>query len=107
MERTIEAGGRRFQLWALRFDNGNFVSVTEGGARLGSMEVSMAASVPKPITTTIIPSKNNSVFIRLVAEKISTTTRGISIVSVNVSGEIGTDPARKIIAAIAEMIRNV
>lgn len=90
----------------LRFENGNFVSVTEGNTKIGSLVVSLATG-PAPVTTTVIPAKTESIFMKLTAEKISSTVQGIAIVSVNVKKEIDVSSARAVISAITEMIRNV
>ena len=106
LKETVDAEGRSFEVQVLRFENGSFVSVTEGGARIGSVTASLAAG-PRPVTTAVIPEKTEPLFIRLVAEKISSATRGIAIVSVSVRGEIGVGPAREIMGRLAEMTRNV
>ena len=105
-KKTIKVENRRFQIQILRFENGNFVSVTEGAERIGSMTVSLAMG-PKPVTTTVIPSRTESSFIKLAAEKISSSVHGIAIVSVNVQGQIDINSAKAILAEITEMIRNV
>ena len=58
-----------------------FISVSEGSNKIGSMVASMATG-PTPITTTIIPSRTESLFLKIVsAERISTRMRGIALVS--------------------------
>ena len=106
LTRTVDVRDRRFLIRVLRFENGNFVSVTEGADRIGSMMVSLAAG-PRPVTTTVIPAKTGSAFVKLVAEKVSTTVQGIAVVSVNVGAEIDVGSAKAIMSAIAEMVRNV
>ena len=105
-KKTVDVGNRKFQVQVLGFENGNFVSVTEDDEKIGSMVVSLATG-PKPVTTTVIPSKTESLFIKLTAEKISTTVHGIAIVSVYVKNEIDTESAKAIMNEITEMIRNV
>ena len=46
----------------LRFDNGSFVSITEGQEKIGGMLASIATE-PVPSTTTIIPPKSESIFL--------------------------------------------
>ena len=69
-----------------KFENGYFVSVTEGNNKLGSMVISLASG-PTPVTTTIIPSKTESLFLKLVAEQISVRKKGIVLVSTFVQKE--------------------
>lgn len=95
--------GRSFSLQILKFENGYFVSVTEGNEKLGSMVVSMGTG-PKPITTTVIPARNESLFLQLTAERISTKMSGIAIVSCFIQNEMKTDTAKAIMSEIMEMI---
>lgn len=90
----------------LKFENGSFVSVSEGQNKLGSMAVSLGSG-PAPITTTVIPAKTDSLFLKLTAERISTTNRGISIMSSNMEQEIGSDVAKVLMTEITGMVRNV
>ena len=106
LKKTVDVEGRTFQVQVLRFENGNFVSVTEGNEKIGSMVVSLATG-PKPVTTTVIPARTESFFIKLAAEKISSAIWGIAIVSVSVQREIDVSSAKAIMREITEMIRNV
>ena len=90
----------------LKFDNGNFISISEGPPSLGSMVVSLSSG-PAPITTTVIPTKTDALFLKLTAERISTMTKGISVISSNLKSELKTDTAKTLMAEIVEMVRNV
>ena len=90
----------------LKFDNGSFVSISEGSANLGSMVVSLSTGLT-PITTTVIPAKTDSLFLKLTAERISTMSKGIAIVSTNVKNELKSDTAKILMTEIMEMVRNV
>ncbi|HUU48931.1 MAG TPA: proteasome assembly chaperone 4 [Nitrosopumilaceae archaeon] len=104
-EKTIELGGRSFFLQILKFENGYFVSITEGSSKLGSMVVSLSTG-QNPVTTTVIPSKSDSLFLKLVAETISARTRGIAIVSTYVQKELDADTAKVLMTEIIEIIQN-
>ena len=104
-EKTVNLETRNFSLKVLKFENGCFVSVTEGNSKLGSMVVSLATG-QNPITTTVIPSKLNSLFLKLTAERISTQMRGISIVSAYVQKELDPDTAKVLMTEIIEIIQN-
>lgn len=97
--------GRSFSLHIQKFENGYFVSVSEGPSRIGSMVVSLASG-PTPVTTTIIPSKTESLFLKLTAERISTRVKGIAIVSSFVQKELETNTAKALMSEIMEMIEN-
>ena len=58
----VDLESRNFSLQIQKFENGYFISVTEGSNKLGSMVVSLATG-PTPITTTIIPSRSESLFL--------------------------------------------
>ncbi|ABK78347.1 hypothetical protein CENSYa_1736 [Cenarchaeum symbiosum A] len=104
-EESVEAGGRSFLIRLLRFDNGSFVAVSEGGARLGSLAVALDAG-PSPVATTVIPAKFGAFFLRLAAQRISSATRGISIVSAGVQNELGTDVMKALMEGIMKMVRD-
>jgi len=104
-EKTIDLGSRSFSLKILKFENGCFVSVTEGSSKLGSMVVSLATG-QNPVTTTVIPSKSESLFLKLVAERISTRMQGIAVVSTFVQKELDPDTAKVLMTEIIEIIQN-
>jgi len=104
-EKTVNLGTRSFSLKVLKFENGCFVSVTEGSSKLGSMVVSLTAG-QNPITTTVIPSKSESLFLKLTAERISARMHGIAIVSTYVQKELDPDTAKVLMTEIIEIIQN-
>jgi hypothetical protein len=104
-EKTVDLGSRNFSLQILKFENGCFVSVTEGSCKLGSMVVSLTTG-QNPITTTVIPSKSESLFLKLIAERISTRMHGIAIVSTFVQKELDPDTAKVLMTEIIEIIQN-
>ena len=104
-QKTVALESRTFSLRILKFANGYFVSVSEGGDRLGSMVASMSAG-PTPATTTVIPSRSESLFLRLTAERISARMRGIAIVSSFVQKELGPQTAKNLMTEIMDMIQN-
>lgn len=69
------------------------------------MVVSMATG-PTPITTTVIPSKSESLFLKLTAERISTRMHGIVLVSAFVQKELEPDTAKALISEIMEVVDN-
>ena len=90
----------------LKFENGNFVSVSEGVEKLGSLVVSLSTG-PTPVTTTVIPARTDSLFLKLTAERISTSTKGIAIVSAFIEKELNPETAKVIMSNITEMIQNI
>ena len=104
-EKTIDLGSRSFSLKIIKFENGCFVSISEGSPKIGSMVVSLSTG-QNPITTTVIPSKSESLFLKLTAERISTRMRGIAIVSTYVQKELDPDTAKVLMTEIIEIIQN-
>ena len=98
-------GSRSFSLQILKFENGYFVSVTEGTSKIGSMVVSLTIG-QNPITTTVIPSRSESLFLKLTAEKLSAKIRGIAIVSSYIQRELDPEAAKVLMSEIMEIIEN-
>ena len=99
--RSVQAGDRKFLVEVVRFGNGIFVSVTEGERRLGAVEASLPGSAG-PVSTTVIPSHSGSPFVRLIAEKASQQTGGISLASVGTK-ELDDASARAVAIAVTEL----
>ena len=103
-QKTIDVGDRKFFLNLLSFENGNFVSISEGRQKIGSMVVSIGSG-PAATTATVIPAKTDSLFLKLTAEKISTTIKGIGIVSLYAERELGNETAKILMGEIMEMVQ--
>ena len=101
----VNLESRNFSLNIQKFQNGYFISVTEGVNNIGSMVVSLATG-PRPITTTIIPSRSEELFLKLVAEQISTRMHGIALVSVFVQKKLEPSTAKGLMTKIMDMIEN-
>ncbi len=103
-KKTVNVGDRSFVVQMISFENGNFLSVTEGVQKIGSMVVSLGSG-PTTTTATVIPAKTDSIFLKLTAEKISSFVKGIGIVSVYVNRELGNEVAKILMGEIMEMVR--
>ena len=104
-QKVVNLESRTFFLQIHKFENGYFISVTEGTNKIGSMVVSLATG-PTPITTTIIPSRTESIFQKLIAEQISTRMRGIALVSTFTQKELEPNTAKALMSEIMEMVDN-
>ena len=104
-QKVVNLESRTFFLQIHKFENGYFISVTEGTNKIGSMVVSLATG-PTPITTTIIPSRTESIFLKLIAERISTRMRGIALVSAFTQKELDPNTAKALMSEIMEMVDN-
>ena len=105
LERIVKTSDRTFTIRTLQFDNGYFVSISEGIDQLGSLVVSLAAG-PTPVTTSVIPSRSDSIFLRLVSERLSTQVRGIALVSLYTQKELDPGIAQNLMSEIVEMIQS-
>ena len=105
IQKTIDVGDRRFVVELVSFENGIFVSISEGSKKLGSMVVSISTG-PAPTTATVIPAKTDSLFLKLMAERISTRLKGISIVSLFANKELGNETAKILMSQIIELMKN-
>ncbi|MCH2405396.1 MAG: hypothetical protein MK200_04310 [Nitrosopumilus sp.] len=103
--KVVNLESRTFFLQIQKFENGYFISITEGTNKIGSMVISLATG-PKPITTTIIPSRTESIFLKLIAERISTRMRGIALVSTFTQKELEPNTAKALMSEIMEMVDN-
>ncbi len=101
----VNLESRSFSLQIQKFENGYFISISESSNKLGSMVVSLATG-PTPITTTIIPSRSESLFLKLIAERISTRMRGIALVSTFIQKQLEPDTAKALMSEIMDMIEN-
>ena len=68
--KTIAYENRTFLLNMLNFENGTIVSITENSQKIGPMLISIGSG-PVQSTSTIIPTKSEELFLKLLAEKIS------------------------------------
>jgi len=90
----------------LKFDNGNFVSVSEDVQKIGAMKVAISAG-QIPTTANVIPAKTESFFLKMVSERVASTIKGIAIVSVFFKSEININATKVLIDEIMEMVKNV
>ena len=90
---VIDVNERKFVVEILHFDNGSFVSLYEGLKKIGAM----------PITTTVIPAKSESLFLKLVAEKIASNTKGVCIATASFERELDSESTKQIMSKIMEI----
>jgi hypothetical protein len=103
--KSINLGNQNFHVKLLRFDNAFFLSVSEGPEKIGSLIASISGG-PIPTTTTIIPSKNNFLFSKLISEQISSKINGIALVSTFLNKELEIATGKALMVEILEMIHN-
>ena len=100
---VIDIDNRNFTVQALLFDNGSFVSITEGQEKIGGLTASIGTDTG-PIITSVIPAKSESLFLKLMCEQLSSIITGINIVSVFIPKELENKTAKTLIAKIKEIV---
>ena len=103
--RVVNVEDRVFKIQVLNFENGNFISVSEGSEKIGSMMASIGTGFI-PATTTIIPGKTSPVFLKLISEQVSASTKGIAIVSAFVEKELKPETTKALMNSILEIVQN-
>ena len=100
---VVDIDKRSFTIQILLFDNGSFVSITEGQEKIGGLTASIGTGTI-PITTSIIPAKSESLFLKLISEQLSSIIAGVNIVSVFIPKELENKTAKILIGKIKEII---
>ena len=100
---VIDVDNRSFTIQVLLFDNGSYVSITEGQEKIGGLTASIGTGTV-PITTSIIPAKSESLFLKLISEQLSSIIAGVNIVSVFIPKELENKTAKILIGKIKEII---
>ena len=100
---VIDIDNRSFTIQVLLFDNGSFVSISEGQEKIGGLTASIGTGTV-PITTSIIPAKSESLFLKLMSEQLSSIITGINIVSAFIPKELENKTAKTLIAKIKEIV---
>ena len=101
---VIDVDKRSFTVQILLFDNGSFVSITEGQEKIGGMVASIGTGTV-PIITSIIPAKSESLFLKLITEQLSSMITGINIISTFIPKELENETAKTLIAKIKEIVK--
>ncbi|HXV66642.1 MAG TPA: hypothetical protein VD731_05425 [Nitrosopumilaceae archaeon] len=102
-KKNFDVLGRNFLIQILSFANGSFVSVSENSEKIGSMVVSIGTG-PIATSVTVIPTKTDSLFLKLIAEKISTSIKGIGVVSLYTERELGNECSKILMSEIMELV---
>ena len=102
---VIDVDKRSFTVQILLFDNGSFVSITEGQEKIGGLTASIGTG-SVPIITSIIPaSPTDSLFLKLISERISSSIKGINIISTFIPQKLGSRTANALMSKIKEIVK--
>jgi len=97
----VNISERSFLVQILNYENGNFISVTEGLENIGGMIVSINSG-PVPSTSTIIPPKSEALFLKLVSERIAYTRQGMCLVTGNFEKALDKQITKQLMDIILE-----
>ena len=100
---VIDIDNRSFTIQVLLFDNGSFVSISEGQEKIGGLTASIGTGTV-PVTTSIIPAKSESLFLKLISEQLSSIISGINIISTFIPKELENKTAKTLITKIKEIV---
>lgn len=100
-KKLVNINERSFLVQILNYENGNFISVTEGLENIGGMIVSINSG-PVPSTSTIIPPKSEALFLKLVSERIAYTRQGMCLVTGNFEKALDKEITKQLMNAILE-----
>lgn len=95
---------REFLVQIVPFDNGDFISITEGKEKIGTVVVSIS-SAGRTSTATVIPTKSETTFLKMVSERVASTINGICIFSLNVQKELELDSMKVLMNDVMEIVR--
>jgi len=100
---VIDVDSRNFTIQILRFDNGSFVSITEHQDKIGGLLASLGTD-SIPVSNIIIPAKSESLFLKLISERISSSINGINIISTFIPQELDSKTANTLMSKIKEIV---
>ena len=100
-KKLVDINERSFLVQILNYDNGNFISVTEGSENIAGMIVAINSG-PVPSTSTIIPPKSETLFLKLVSEKIAYVKQGMCLITGNFEKALEKDTTKQLMDTILE-----
>lgn len=101
---SVETEGRKFDFVIEKYENGFFISITEGSKKFGAMMVSIGIG-PTPSSSIIVPAKADSLFLKLISQKVASEVRGLCIISLSTKKELGTNAGKVLIERVMEAVR--
>tara|TARA_B110000014_G_C19962417_1_gene498151 strand:- start:455 stop:787 length:333 start_codon:yes stop_codon:yes gene_type:complete len=90
---------RNFLVNMLNFENGMIISISENSPKIGPMLISISSG-PVPSTSIIIPTKSEELFLKLLAEKISSFLKGICLVTANFEKDLDNETTKQLMYEI-------
>ncbi len=97
--KTITYENRTFNVNMLNFENGIIISIFENSLKIGPMLISIASG-PVPSTSIIIPTKSEELFLKLLAENISSFMKGICLITANFEKSLDSETTKQLMHEI-------
>ena len=97
--KTIAYDNRSSLVNMLNFENAIIISISENSPKIGPMLISISSG-PVPSTSTIIPTKSEELFLKLLAEKISSFLKGICLVTANFEKTLDNETTKQLMHEI-------
>ncbi|MDC0241332.1 hypothetical protein OAK66_02745 [Candidatus Nitrosopelagicus sp.] len=102
--KTVVYDNRTFLVNMLNFENGLILSISENSLKIGPMLISISSG-PVPSTSVIIPTKSEELFLKLLAEKISSFLKGICVVTGNFEKPLDNETTKQLMHEIIGEIK--
>ena len=102
--KTVVYDNRTFLVNMLNFENGLIPSISENSLKIGPMLISISSG-PVPSTSVIIPTKSEELFLKLLAEKISSFLKGICVVTGNFEKPLDNETTKQLMHEIMGEIK--
>ena len=102
--KTVVYDNRTFLVNMLNFENGLILSISENSLKIGPMLISISSG-PVPSTSVIIPTKSEELFLKLLAEKISSFLNGFCVVTGNFEKPLDNETTKQLMHEIIGEIK--
>ena len=103
-KKTVKVNHRDFLVQIVPYDNGNYISISEGKERIGTLVVSISSG-GRVSTAAVIPSKSETLFLKMVSERVALTINGICIFSLNIEKDLDLDSMKVLMNELMEIIK--
>jgi len=103
-KKTVTVNQREFLVQIVPFDNGDFISITEGKEKIGTLVVSIGSG-GRTSTATVVPSKSETLFLKMVSERVALAVNGICIFSLSIQKELDLESMKTLMNEIMEIIK--
>jgi len=103
-KKTVTVNHRDFLVQIVPYDNGNYISISEGKEKIGTLVVSISSG-GRVSTAAVIPSKSDTLFLKMVSERVASTINGICIFSLNIEKDLDLDSMKVLMNELMEIVK--